>query len=190
MLPTKYGTGRIIAYGVKYESQEPMVFVIGDPEKVAAPLVRLHSSCFTGDLLESLRCDCGDQLHMALDMIQQRRLRRAGLPAAGRPRHRTGRKDQSLRPAGPGPRHGRSQHRARLQGRPARLRRRHPAAEGPRPAAVRLLTNNPKKTDAFIYGGFDLEVVDQIPIVGPIHEHNADYMATKRDKMGHKLPHD
>ena len=55
---------------------------------------------------------------------------------------------------------------------------------------VRLLTNNPKKTDAFIYGGFDLEVVDQIPIWGPIHEHNAAYLATKRDKLGHQLPDD
>ena len=53
---------------------------------------------------------------------------------------------------------------------------------------VRLLTNNPKKTDAFIYGGFDLEVVDQVPIVGPIHEHNSTYLATKREKMGHNLP--
>src|SRR3954468_24836841 len=44
------------------------------------------------------------------------------------------------------------------------------------------------KTDAFIYGGFDLEVVDQIPIVGPIHKHNAGYLATKRDKLGHQLP--
>src|SRR5262245_43790917 len=69
-LPTKYGTGTIISYGVKYESQQPLVFVLGDPTKVVAPLVRLHSSCFTGDLLESLRCDCGDQLHMALDMIE------------------------------------------------------------------------------------------------------------------------
>ena len=56
---------------MKYETQEPLVFVIGDPTSVAAPLVRLHSSCFTGDLLESLRCDCGDQLHMALDMISR-----------------------------------------------------------------------------------------------------------------------
>jgi len=53
---------------------------------------------------------------------------------------------------------------------------------------VRLLTNNPKKTDAFIYGGFELEVVDQVPIVGPVHEHNERYLATKRDKMGHRLP--
>jgi 3,4-dihydroxy 2-butanone 4-phosphate synthase/GTP cyclohydrolase II len=55
---------------------------------------------------------------------------------------------------------------------------------------VRLLTNNPKKTDAFIYGGFDLEVVDQVPILPPIHELNARYMATKRDKLGHHLPGD
>jgi 3,4-dihydroxy 2-butanone 4-phosphate synthase / GTP cyclohydrolase II len=53
---------------------------------------------------------------------------------------------------------------------------------------VRLLTNNPKKTDAFIYGGFDLEVVDQVPIVAPVNEHNARYLATKRDKLGHQLP--
>ena len=54
---------------------------------------------------------------------------------------------------------------------------------------VRLLTNNPKKTDAFIYGGFDLEVVDQVPILPPVNEHNAHYLATKRDKLGHDLPH-
>ena len=53
---------------------------------------------------------------------------------------------------------------------------------------VRLLTNNPKKTDAFIYGGFDLHVVDQVPIMPPMNEHNARYLATKRDKLGHQLP--
>jgi 3,4-dihydroxy 2-butanone 4-phosphate synthase/GTP cyclohydrolase II len=53
---------------------------------------------------------------------------------------------------------------------------------------VRLLTNNPKKTDAFIYGGFNLEIVDQVPLVSPANPHNAAYLATKRDKLGHKLP--
>jgi len=53
---------------------------------------------------------------------------------------------------------------------------------------VRLLTNNPKKTDAFIYGGFDLEVVDQVPILPPSNEYNARYLATKREKLGHQLP--
>jgi len=53
---------------------------------------------------------------------------------------------------------------------------------------VRLLTNNPKKTDAFIYGGFDLEVVDQVPILPPVNEFNERYLATKREKLGHHFP--
>jgi 3,4-dihydroxy 2-butanone 4-phosphate synthase/GTP cyclohydrolase II len=187
-LPTKYGTGTIIAYGVKYESQQPLVFVLGDPTKVAAPLVRLHSSCFTGDLLESLRCDCGDQLHMALDMIKNEG---AGvlvyLPQEGRGIGIVEKiKAYALQDQG-------------LDTVEANLALGFKA--DPRDYGVgiqllkdlglrkvRLLTNNPKKTDAFIYGGFDLEVVDQIPIVGPIHEHNVAYLTTKRDKLGHKLP--
>jgi 3,4-dihydroxy 2-butanone 4-phosphate synthase/GTP cyclohydrolase II len=187
-LPTKYGNGRIISYGVKYESQEPVVYVLGDPASVAAPLVRLHSSCFTGDLLESLRCDCGDQLHLALEMIGREG---AGvlvyLPQEGRG---IGLVDKirayALQDQG-------------LDTVEANLALGYMA--DPRDYGVgiqllkdlglrkvRLLTNNPKKTDAFIYGGFDLEVVDQVPIVGPITEHNAAYLATKREKMGHKLP--
>ncbi|MCG8448992.1 MAG: 3,4-dihydroxy-2-butanone-4-phosphate synthase [Pirellulales bacterium] len=187
-LPTKYGEGTVIAYGVKYESQEPLVYVIGDLTKSSAPLVRLHSSCFTGDLLESLRCDCGDQLHMALDMI-----RREGcgvlvyLPQEGRGIGLLEKiKAYKLQDEG-------------LDTVEANLALGFKA--DPRDygvgiqllkdlglTQVRLLTNNPKKTDAFIYGGFDLEVVDQVPIVPPIHPQNADYLATKREKMGHRLP--
>ncbi len=187
-LPTKYGEGTIIVYGVKYESQEPLVYVIGNPSEAAAPLVRLHSSCFTGDLLESLRCDCGDQLHMALDMIG-----REGcgvlvyLPQEGRGIGLVEKiKAYKLQEEG-------------LDTVEANLALGYKA--DPRDygvgiqllkdlglTKVRLLTNNPKKTDAFVYGGFDLEVVDQVPIVPPIHEHNANYLATKRDKMGHHLP--
>lgn len=188
-LPTKYGTGTIISYGVKYESQQPLVFVLGDPLKSSAPLVRLHSSCFTGDLLESLRCDCGDQLHMALDMIQSEG---AGvlvyLPQEGRGIGIAEKiKAYALQDQG-------------LDTVEANLALGYKA--DPRDYGVgiqllkdlglrrvRLLTNNPKKTDAFIYGGFDLEVVDQIPIMPPMNEHNAKYLATKRDKLGHKLPH-
>jgi 3,4-dihydroxy 2-butanone 4-phosphate synthase / GTP cyclohydrolase II len=187
-LPTRYGTGTIIAYGVKYETQQPLVFVLGDPTKVAAPLVRLHSSCFTGDLLESLRCDCGDQLHMALDMIQSEG---AGvlvyLPQEGRGIGIVEKiKAYALQDQG-------------LDTVEANLALGYKADSRDYGVGiqllkdlglrkVRLLTNNPKKTDAFIYSGFDLEVVDQIPIVGPIHEHNVDYLATKREKLGHKLP--
>jgi 3,4-dihydroxy 2-butanone 4-phosphate synthase / GTP cyclohydrolase II len=189
-LPTKYGNGRIIAYGVKYESQQPVVFVIGDPTKVIAPLVRLHSSCFTGDLLESLRCDCGDQLHMALDMISNEGTGvLVYLPQEGRGIGLVEKiKAYALQDQG-------------LDTVEANIALGYKA--DPRDYGVgiqllkdlglrkvRLLTNNPKKTDAFIYGGFDLEVVDQIPIVPPMNEHNADYLATKRDKMGHHLPRD
>jgi 3,4-dihydroxy 2-butanone 4-phosphate synthase/GTP cyclohydrolase II len=53
---------------------------------------------------------------------------------------------------------------------------------------VRLLTNNPKKTDAFMYYGYDLKVVDQVPIVAPAVAERQRYMEAKRDKMGHLLP--
>ena len=53
---------------------------------------------------------------------------------------------------------------------------------------VRLLTNNPKKTEAFNLRGFDLQVVDQVPIVSPVNEYNQRYLETKREKMGHQLP--
>jgi 3,4-dihydroxy 2-butanone 4-phosphate synthase/GTP cyclohydrolase II len=188
-LPTKYGTGTIIAYGVRYESQRPLVFVLGDLSKVQAPLVRLHSSCFTGDLLESLRCDCGDQLHMALDMIKN-----AGtgvlvyLPQEGRGIGIVEKikayalQDQGLDTVEANVALGWKAD-PRDYGIGIQLLKDLGLRQ------VRLLTNNPKKTDAFIYGGFDLEVVDQIPIMPPMNEHNARYLATKRDKLGHHLPH-
>jgi 3,4-dihydroxy 2-butanone 4-phosphate synthase / GTP cyclohydrolase II len=187
-LPTKYGLGRIVAYGVRYEDQEPVAIVVGDPKNAAEPLVRLHSSCFTGDLLASLRCDCGDQLHLALDMIGREG---AGvlvyLPQEGRGIGLVEKiKAYSLQDQG-------------MDTVEANLALGHQVDSRDYGVGiqvlkdlgmkkVRLLTNNPKKTDAFIYGGFELEVVDQVPIVGPIHEHNERYIATKRDKMGHKLP--
>jgi 3,4-dihydroxy 2-butanone 4-phosphate synthase / GTP cyclohydrolase II len=187
-LPTRFGPGRILCYGVKYEDQEPVAIILGDPTKAVQPLVRLHSSCFTGDLIASLRCDCGDQLQMALQMIGQEG---AGvlvyLPQEGRGIGLAEKiKAYNLQDQG-------------LDTVEANLALGHQVDSRDYGVGiqilkdlgltrVRLLTNNPKKTDAFIYGGFDLEVVDQVPIVGPIHEHNARYLAAKRDKMGHKLP--
>lgn len=192
-VPTRYGPARVIVYGVKYEAQEPLAFVFGDPAGMPAPhvpLVRLHSSCFTGDLLASLRCDCGDQLQLALDMISREG---AGvlvyLPQEGRGIGLVEKiKAYGLQDTG-------------LDTCEANLALGHQVDSRDYGVGiqvlkdlglsrVRLLTNNPKKTDAFIYGGFDLEVVDQVPILGPINPHNAKYLATKRDKLGHKLPED
>jgi 3,4-dihydroxy 2-butanone 4-phosphate synthase/GTP cyclohydrolase II len=187
-LPTRFGRGRFIAYGVKHEEQQPVAIVIGRPDQVPEPLVRLHSACFTGDLLASLRCDCGDQLRMALEMIGQEG---AGvlvyLPQEGRGIGLVEKiKAYDLQDQG-------------LDTVEANLALGHQVdsrdygvgiqiLKDVGLSKVRVLTNNPKKTDAFIYGGFDLEVVDQVPIIGPIHEYNQRYIATKRDKLGHKLP--
>jgi len=187
-LPTKWGRFRVIAYGVQYEPQQPIVLVMGDVANRAAPLVRLHSSCFTGDLLDSLRCDCGDQLHMALDMIGREG---AGvlvyLPQEGRGIGLVEKiRAYELQDKG-------------LDTVEANLALGYKADSRDYGVGlqllkdlglrqVRLLTNNPKKTDAFIYGGFDLEVVDQVPILPPVHEFNERYLATKREKLGHKFP--
>jgi 3,4-dihydroxy 2-butanone 4-phosphate synthase/GTP cyclohydrolase II len=187
-LPTKWGRFRVIAYGVKYESQQPLVLVMGDVATAAAPLVRLHSSCFTGDVLDSLRCDCGDQLHMALEMIG-----REGcgvlvyLPQEGRGIGLIEKirayelQDQGLDTVEANLALGFKAD-SRDYGVGIQLLKDLGLRQ------VRLLTNNPKKTDAFIYGGFDLEVVDQVPILPPVHEFNERYLATKREKLGHRFP--
>lgn len=189
-LPTRFGEFDILIYGVQFESQEPMALVMGNihDDSDPAPLVRMHSSCFTGDLVASLRCDCGDQLHQALEAIaREGRGVLVYLPQEGRgiglakkilayalqekgldtveANHALGFK-ADMRDYGVG-----------IQIlKDLGLRR------------IRLLTNNPKKTEAFNLRGFDLTVTDQVPIISQSNEHNASYLATKRDKMGHTLP--
>ena len=187
-LPTRHGEFKLIFYGVKYEAQQPFVLVMGEPDKGPVPLVRLHSSCFTGDVLASLRCDCGDQLHQALEMIAKEG---SGvlvyLPQEGRgiglveKTKAYALQDQGLDTVEANLALGFKVD-TRDYGVGIQLLKDLGLTK------VRLLTNNPKKTDAFIYGGFDLQVVDQVPIHPTINEHNARYLATKREKMGHKLP--
>lgn len=187
-LPTKHGDFQLFVYEVKYEEQQPVVLVMGDVATASAPLVRLHSSCFTGDLIDSLRCDCGDQLKLALEMISREGIGViVYLPQEGRgiglveKVKAYGLQDQGLDTV-------EANH---ALGFKADMRDYGIGIQLLKDLGltkVRLLTNNPKKTDAFIYGGFNLEVVDQVPIVPPMNEFNADYLATKRDKMGHHLP--
>ena len=187
-LPTKWGRFRVIAYGVKYETQQPLVLVMGQPSDVAAPLVRLHSSCFTGDLLDSLRCDCGDQLHMALDMIGQEGVGvLVYLPQEGRGIGLVEKiRAYELQDKGLDTVEANLALGFKADSRDYGVGLQLLKDLGLR--QVRLLTNNPKKTDAFIYGGFDLDVVDQVPILPPVHEFNERYLATKREKLGHKFP--
>lgn len=181
-----YGQFKVIAYSVQYEDQQPLAIVWGDLKSDQAPLVRVHSSCFTGDVLDSLRCDCGDQLHMAMQMIHAEGTGAViYLPQEGRgigllaklkayqlqdqgydtveANHKLGFKADS-RDYGIG-----------LQ-----------ILKDLGLSSVRLLTNNPHKIMAF--PGFDLTVIEQIPIIAPPEKQREFYLATKRDKLGHKLP--
>ena len=187
-LPTKYGDARVYVYKVQYESDEPIAIVFGNPAAAETPLVRLHSSCFTGDLLHSLRCDCGDQLHRAMQLMSEagsgvlvylpQEGRGIGLAEKIKAYHL---QDKGLDTVEANLALG---HKSDLRDYGVGIQ----ILKDIGLKQIRLLTNNPKKTDAFIYGGFDLEVVDQVPIVCPPNEHSERYLAAKRDKMGHELP--
>ncbi len=186
-VPSRYGDLRVIAYQVEHEDQVPIAIVIGDIDSAEAPLVRMHSSCFTGDLLASLRCDCGDQLHMALDMI-----RREGagaviyLPQEGRgiglvPKLKAYvLQDEGFDTV-------EANHKLGFKADPRDYGIGLQVLKDLKLRRIRLLTNNPKKTDAFSQR-FDLEVVEQIPLVASPEKHRQHYMETKRKKMGHILP--
>jgi 3,4-dihydroxy 2-butanone 4-phosphate synthase/GTP cyclohydrolase II len=183
----QYGTPRFIAYSVEHENQEPLAMVWGDLTSVEAPLIRMHSSCFTGDVLGSLRCDCGDQLHMAIEMILREGTGAVVyLPQEGRGIGITAKlkayqlQDEGLDTV-------EANHRLGYQ---ADLRDYMIGLQILKDLGlrkIRILTNNPKKTEAFEHW-VDLVIVDQIPIIAPPEAHRERYLATKRDKLGHRLP--
>lgn len=189
-IPTEYGPAKVIAYHVEHDEQVPLAIVMGDLRSVRAPLVRMHSSCFTGDLLGSLRCDCGDQLRMALSMIAADGVGAlVYLPQEGRgiglvPKLKAYvLQDQGLDTVEANHKLGfKADMRDYMVG--LQILKDLGLSE------IRLLTNNPKKTTAFVYSGVDLKVVEQIPIIAPPEKHRAQYLATKRDKLGHLLPPD
>jgi 3,4-dihydroxy 2-butanone 4-phosphate synthase/GTP cyclohydrolase II len=185
-LPSRFGQFTLIFYDVKYEAQQPFALVMGDVASEPAPLVRVHSSCFTGDVLASLRCDCGDQLNLALRTIGQEG---SGvllyLPQEGRGIGIVEKiKAYALQDTGMDTVEANLALGYKADARDYGIGIQILKDLGL--SKIRLLTNNPKKTHAF--AGFDLEVVDQVPIAPPANEHNLRYLQTKRDKMGHELP--
>ncbi len=189
-LPSKFGNFQIAVYQVQFETQEPIAIFMGDltAETPVAPLVRMHSSCFTGDLLQSLRCDCGDQLALALQMIaSEGRGALVYLPQEGRGIGLAQKiRAYALQEAGMD-----TVEANHALGFKADMRDYGVGIQILKDLGltdIRLLTNNPKKTEAFNLRGFDLRVVDQVPIISASNPHNAAYLATKREKLGHRLP--
>jgi GTP cyclohydrolase II len=162
---------------------EHVAVVIGRPDRSAPVLVRLHSACLTGDLLGSLRCDCGDQLRGAVDRLAANggvllylahegrgiglanKLRayglqdNNGLDTFAADRHLGFRSDERDFRAG------------------AAILRSLGVAR------IRLLTNNPDKIETLREGG--IEVVERVPLVVPPNAHNRRYLQTKRERAGH-----
>jgi 3,4-dihydroxy 2-butanone 4-phosphate synthase / GTP cyclohydrolase II len=187
VLPTaRYGDFVVHAYESEVWPHTAIALVKGELEGDDPPMVRIHSSCMTGDLLESLRCDCGDQLHQALGRIAEagrgaliyleqegrgiglvNKLRAYALQDGGADTVQAnvalGFKPD-LRDYGIG---------AQILG-DLGLRR------------IRVLTNNPSKVAGL--SGYAIEIVEWLPIVSEPTPQNARYLETKRHKMGHRLP--
>ena len=184
-MPTKYGTFELIAFKQLNTGEEHMALKKGDWTEDEAVLVRVHSSCMTGDILGSLRCDCGDQLHAAMKMVEQEG---KGLILY---MNQEGRgigllnklKAYKLQEE------GRDTVEANLElgfamderdyGVGAQILRELGISK------IKLISNNPKKRAGLL--GYGLEIVDTVPIEIKSNSHNEKYLKTKRDKMGHKI---
>lgn len=191
-IPTRlYGTPKVIAYKVEHQTQEPVALVWGDLSDQPGekpPLVRMHSSCFTGDLLDSLRCDCGDQLHLAMTRCHE-----AGrgavvyLPQEGRGIGLTAKlKAYELQDAGADT--VEANHKLGFKADQRDYMVGLQILKDLGLSRIRLLTNNPKKRESFVSSAMGLEVVEQVPIIAPPEPTREKYLATKREKMGHALP--
>jgi 3,4-dihydroxy 2-butanone 4-phosphate synthase/GTP cyclohydrolase II len=187
-LPTRYGEFKLCLYENDIDDHEHLALVKGRPGPEQDVLVRVHSECLTGDVFGSRRCDCGDQLHAALKMIDDEG---EGVFLYMRQEGRGIGLSNKLRAYELQDR-GRDTVEANEElGFPADLRDYGIGAQILADLGVgriRLITNNPKK----IVGleGYGLEIIDRIPIEIPPTECNRQYLATKRDKLGHYLQAD
>ncbi|MGW0844789.1 bifunctional 3,4-dihydroxy-2-butanone-4-phosphate synthase/GTP cyclohydrolase II [Streptomyces sp. NPDC002787] len=186
-LPTAFGDFTAYGYRSTVDGVEHVALVhgeIGDGEDV---LVRVHSECLTGDIFHSLRCDCGPQLQTSLERIAAEG---RGVVVYLRGHEGRGIGLLSKLRAYELQELGRDTLDANLElGLPADARDYAAGAQilkdlGVR--GVRLMTNNPEKTDALVRHG--LTVVDREPMPVRAGEHNLRYLRTKRDRMGHDLP--
>jgi 3,4-dihydroxy 2-butanone 4-phosphate synthase/GTP cyclohydrolase II len=186
-LPTKYGNFKSFAYRSKIDGIAHLALVVGDISDGENVLVRVHSECLTGDVLGSLRCDCGDQLQLAMKTIADH-----GRGIILYVRGHEGRSIGLLNKiAAYGLQDkGRDTVQANIElGLPADARDYGTGAQilvdlGVK--TMRLLTNNPSKRAGL--EGYGLKIVERLPLIAIPNEKNIDYLSTKKNKMGHDLP--
>ena len=182
-LPTDHGHFRLSMYKSRITGLEHLALVKGKVDDGAPVLVRVHSECFTGDVLGSERCDCGPQLHTAMEMVEREGrgavlyMRQEGRGIGLENKLHAYRKQEE----------GLDTVEANVAlGFPPDLRDYGEGAQilidlGIR--KLRLLTNNPCKIAGL--EGYGLEIAERVPIVIPANAHDKRYLDTKREKMGH-----
>jgi len=187
-LPTKYGEFELIAYTQITTGQPHLILKKGHWAKNEPVLVRVHSSCLTGDVMGSLRCDCGEQFHTAMEMVEEAgkgvvlymnqegrgigllnklhayKLQEEGMDTVEANEKLGFKKDQ------------------RDYGIGAQILRDVGIKK------IRFITNNPKKRIAL--KGYGLEIVENVPIEIKANAYNEKYLRTKRDKLGHDIMRD
>ncbi len=184
-MPTQYGEFKLMPFKQKSNGLEHVALVKGEWKEDEPVLVRMHSSCATGDIFGSLRCECGEQLHKSMQMIQEEgkgaivylnqegrgiglmekmkayKLQEEGLDTVDANLHLGHKADE--RDYGIGAQILRELHIRKL----------------------RLITNNPIKRKGL--EGYGLEIVETVPLVIQPNKYNEKYLKTKQEKMGHEL---
>jgi len=184
-MPTQFGHFKLVAFKEKGSSNEHLALIKGEWKKDEPVLTRVHSSCFTGDILGSMRCDCGEQLHKAMQMVEKEgqgiilymnqegrgiglvnklkayKLQEQGMDTVEANLHLGFPMDK------------------RDYGIGAQILRYLGVTK------LRLMSNNPRKRAGLL--GYGIEIIDTIPIEAIPNPHNEKYLQTKKDKMGHEI---
>jgi len=184
-MPTRYGNFNLVAFKEKLSGAEHLALVKGSWTENEPVLTRVHSSCFTGDILGSFRCDCGEQLHKAMQMVEQEgkgvilymnqegrgiglinklkayQLQEQGMDTVEANLHLGFGMDE------------------RDYGVGAQILRYLGIHQ------LKLMSNNPRKRAGL--KGYGLEITAIVPIEVPANPHNEKYLQTKRDKLGHEI---
>jgi 3,4-dihydroxy 2-butanone 4-phosphate synthase/GTP cyclohydrolase II len=185
-MPTRWGNFRVVAYRSMIDPDEHAALVFGDITTPEPVLVRVHSQCVTGDVFHSLRCDCGEQVELALDRIVEEgrgvlvymRQEGRGIGFCNKIRAYALQDTQGLDTVEAN----------EALGFPADRRDYGIGMQilvdlGLK--EIRLLTNNPDKRAGL--EGYGLKVLERVPLVAPSNPYNVRYLETKRDKLGHML---